>query len=87
MKTAATFMKNLKEVGYGTMRINNYRKNGEVFNVVVTSFPVYDTVSAEGEDSNVPVLTHFATVLSDIRYCTTIKLTYFLIISNLYAIS
>ena len=69
MKTAATFVKNLKEVGYGTMRINNYRKNGEVFNVVVTSFPVYDTVSAEGENSNVPVLTHFATVLSDIRYC------------------
>lgn len=49
------------------MRINNYRKNGEVFNVVVTSFPVYDSVCATGTNSDVPVLTHFATVLSSIR--------------------
>jgi hypothetical protein len=68
MKTAAAFTKNLKEVGYGNMRIINYRKNGEVFNVAVTSFPIYDTVSAIGEKSEVPVLTHFATILSDIRY-------------------
>lgn len=68
MKTVATFVKNVKEVGYGSMRINNYRKNGEVFNVVVTTFPVYDSISAVGNNSDVPVLTHFATVLSDIRY-------------------
>jgi glucan phosphoethanolaminetransferase (alkaline phosphatase superfamily) len=63
IKTAAAFTKDVKEVGYGTMRINNYRKNGEVFNASITVFPIYDSVIA-GE---VPVLTHFATLLNDVR--------------------
>lgn len=62
-KTAAAFTKDVKEVGYGNMRINNYRKNGEVFNASITVFPVYDSV-VTGE---VPVLTHFATLMSDVR--------------------
>lgn len=49
------------------MRINNYRKNGTVFNVSITSFPVYDSISAVGLGCDVPILTHFATILSDIR--------------------
>lgn len=58
----------MRELGYANMRINNYRKNGTVFNVSITSFPIYDSVSAKGNNSDVPILTHFATFLSDIRY-------------------
>lgn len=50
------------------MRINNYRKNGSLFNVSVTSFPIYDSLAVNGVSSDVPILTHFATILSDIRY-------------------
>ena len=45
------------------MRINNYRKNGTVFNASITVFPIYDSVGTGDE----PVLTHFATVLEEIR--------------------
>jgi hypothetical protein len=38
------------------------RKNGEAFNVTITVFPIYDSFGA-GEP---PILTHFATVLSEI---------------------
>mmetsp|Transcript_35955 Transcript_35955/g.34032 ORF Transcript_35955/g.34032 Transcript_35955/m.34032 type:complete len:515 (+) Transcript_35955:255-1799(+) len=62
VKTAAAFTKDVMEVGYGNMQINNYRKNGEAFNVSITVFPIYDSFGA-GEP---PILTHFATVLSDI---------------------
>lgn len=54
------------------MRINNYRKNGSLFNVSVTSFPIYDSLAVDGVCSDVPVLTHFATILSDIRYCINV---------------
>ena len=73
LKTAATFTKNIKEFGYANMRINNYRKNGSLFNVSVTSFPIYDSLAVDGVCSDVPVLTHFATILSDIRYCMNVK--------------
>ena len=46
------------------MRINNYRKNGEVFNASITVFPVYDSI----ESGDVPVLTHFAALLNDVRW-------------------
>lgn len=68
LRTAASFTKSMRELGYANMRINNYRKNGTVFNVSITSFPIYDSVSAKGNNSDVPILTHFATFLSDIRY-------------------
>ena len=54
-------------MGYGTMKITNYRKNGSLFSATVHVFPVYDTVSPTGADGDDPVLTHFATVLEDIQ--------------------
>eukprot|EP00596_Hydrurales_sp_CCMP1899_P002096 CAMPEP_0119033450 /NCGR_PEP_ID=MMETSP1177-20130426/492_1 /TAXON_ID=2985 /ORGANISM="Ochromonas sp, Strain CCMP1899" /LENGTH=491 /DNA_ID=CAMNT_0006990203 /DNA_START=161 /DNA_END=1636 /DNA_ORIENTATION=- len=69
-KTAAAFTRDMKEVGYGVMRINNYRKNGEIFNAEIAGFPIYDSVSSSGADSDVPVLTHFACILSDVRSVT-----------------
>ena len=67
LKVAAAFTKDVKEVGYGTMRINNYRKNGELFTATVIVFPVYDTVEPTGEKTENPVLTHFATMLTQIQ--------------------
>ena len=64
IKTAAAFTKDIKELGFGSMRINNYRKNGEVFNASITVFPVYDSI----ETGDVPVLTHFAALLNDVRW-------------------
>lgn len=64
MKTVAAFTRDIQEVGYGNMRINNYRKDGSVFNVSITVFPIYDSVGIDKE----PVLTHFATILEEIRY-------------------
>ena len=49
------------------MRINNYRKNGELFTATVIVFPVYDTVEPTGEETENPVLTHFATMLTQIH--------------------
>ena len=49
------------------MRINNYRKNGELFTATVIVFPVYDTVEPTGEETENPVLTHFATMLTQIQ--------------------
>jgi hypothetical protein len=65
LKTAAAFTKDIKEVGYGNMRVHNYRKNGERYVATVTVFPVFDSIAPTGPDSDVPVLTHFATVLSE----------------------
>jgi PAS domain S-box-containing protein len=62
VKKAAAFTKDVVEVGYGNMQINNYRKNGEAFSAQITVFPIYDSFGA----SESPILTHFATVLSDI---------------------
>jgi PAS domain S-box-containing protein len=67
VKKAAAFTKDVMEVGYGNMQINNYRKNGEAFSAQITVFPIYDSFGA----SESPVLTHFASILSDI---TTIDL-------------
>ena len=67
MKVAAAFTKDVKEVGYGTMRINNYRKNGELFTATVIVFPVYDSVQPTGTEIENPVLTHFATMLTHVQ--------------------
>ena len=67
LKVAAAFTKDVKEVGYGTMRINNYRKNGELFSATVMAFPVYDTVESTGPEVENPVLTHFATILTHVQ--------------------
>lgn len=61
------FMKDIRSVGYAHMRVYNYRKSGEVFEVDVTVYPVFDSISAVGPDSEVAVLTHFASVMSDIK--------------------
>jgi hypothetical protein len=50
------------QVGYGSMRLNNYRKNGEVFSASISVFPVYDSVAPTVDDD--PILTHFATVIT-----------------------
>ena len=49
------------------MRINNYRKNGELFTATVIVFPVYDTVEPTGNETENPVLTHFATMLTHVQ--------------------
>lgn len=61
------FMKDVRSVGYAHMRVYNYRKSGEVFEVDVTVYPVFDSICAIGPDSEVAVLTHFASVMSDIK--------------------
>lgn len=67
MNAAAAFTKDFRELGYGVVRIHNYKKNGEMFAVTLTMFPIFDSLTATGIDSETPVLTHFATILSDIK--------------------
>jgi PAS domain-containing protein len=38
-----------------------------MFAVTLTMFPIYDSMTATGIDSETPILTHFATVLNDIK--------------------
>lgn len=64
-------MREVTRTGYGHMRIYNYRKNDDVFEVDVNVYPVFDSICTEGEDSDKPVLTHFASVMSDIRLVST----------------
>ena len=66
LKTAAAFTRDVRETGYGHMRIHNYRKSGEMFACNVTVFPVYDTAVSVGPTSDEPILTHFAAILSNI---------------------
>lgn len=66
MLTAASLTRDTMATGYGHIRIHNYKKNGEMFAGTVTVFPVYDTVTPTGVDSDVPILTHFAAVLEDV---------------------
>ncbi len=67
LKTAASLTKDVCETGYGSMRIHNYKKNGQMFRGDVTVFPVYDTMVAVGENCDIPVLTHFASILSNVE--------------------
>lgn len=60
-------MRDLKEVGYGNMRIYNYKKSGEVFEVTVTVYPVFDSICSIGKDAEIAVLTHFASIMTDFR--------------------
>jgi hypothetical protein len=82
-RSAAAFTKDMIEVGYGVMRINNYRKNGEVFNTEVTGFPIYDSVTSSGADSDMPVMTHFAAIFSDCRSIGMFGFIYVCIYENI----
>ena len=67
-KVSATFMDDVREIGYARMRILNYRKDGSKYSATVTVFPVFDSISPESES---PILTHFAAILSSISDVTT----------------
>ncbi len=60
-------MTSVSATGYGHMRIINYKKGGQVFRGDVTVFPVYDANTYTGD---VPILTHFASVLSNVEPVT-----------------
>ena len=47
------------------MRVNNYKKNGEVFSASLSVYPVYDSLGSGVDDE--PILTHFATVLTRVE--------------------
>lgn len=66
-KTTANFMRDVQEFGYGNMRIINYRRSGEMFICTIKVFPVFDSVRPTGPDCEVPVLTHFAVVVSSVE--------------------
>ena len=65
-KVTRTFMSQVGSFGYGCMTVINYTKSGRPFVVTVKVFPVYDAVSATGCDSDQPMLTHLATVLTSV---------------------
>lgn len=67
-------MSSIREIGCATMRIVNYRKCGDPFEVTVTVYPVFDSSSPEGPDSEVAVLTHFVSIMTDIVPFTTSNL-------------
>jgi hypothetical protein len=60
-------MKDIHTTGYAQMKVYNYKKSGEVFEVDVTVYPVFDSICAVGINSEVAVLTHFASVMTNIR--------------------
>ncbi len=59
-------MRDIKEFGYGKMTVNNYKKNGDVFNVDIVVYPIFDSPSNTGKDADLPVLTHFASIMTPI---------------------
>lgn len=65
LSVAAQFMGALKQQGHASMSILNYDKRGRPFSANVQVRPVFDAV---GPDSQVPVITHFASVMSDVHY-------------------
>jgi hypothetical protein len=56
-------MRDVKELGYGKMTVCNYKKNGETFQVEVIVYPIFDSPVNAGKDSDLPVLTHYASVM------------------------
>lgn len=66
-ETTESFMNDIRSVGYAHMRVYNYKKSGQIFEVDVTVYPVFDSLCAVGPDSEVAVLTHFASVMTDIK--------------------
>lgn len=66
-KTTASFMRDVQEFGYGNMRVINYRRSGEMYICTVQVFPVFDSIRPVGPDSELPVLTHFAVVVSAVE--------------------
>ena len=67
MHAAKDIVKSVSATGYGHMRIINYKKGGQVFRGDVTVFPVYDANTYTGD---VPILTHFVSVLSNVEPIT-----------------
>lgn len=63
-------MKDIRSVGYAHMRVYNYRKSGEIFEVDVTVYPVFDSICAVGQDAEIAVLTHFASVMTNSKEVT-----------------
>ena len=63
-KVTRTFMSQVGSFGYGCMTVINYTKSRRPFVVTLKVFPVYDAVSATGCDSDQPMLTHLATILT-----------------------
>jgi hypothetical protein len=73
------FMLDLKEVGYGRMRVSNYKKDGTVFEVTISVFPVFDSTAPNNNTNNgnkgmmmkdggdSAVLTHLASILTDVK--------------------
>ena len=53
------------------MRLVNYSKDGQPFEVEVTAYPVFDSISAVGADAELAVLTHFASVMNDVKLIGT----------------
>lgn len=66
-RTTSRFVQDIKDFGYGHMRVVNYRRSGEMYLCTVQAFPVFDSIRPDGPDCDVPVLTHFACVLSAIE--------------------
>ena len=66
MGATAAFMKDIKAFGYARMSIINYKKSGQAFSATITVRPIFDCICSVGVDANVPVLTHFATTMSDL---------------------
>jgi len=68
MEIVNAFTKDIKQTAYARMRIHNYDRRGGKFASTVTVFPIYDSIAHDGPDSDIPVLTHFCTVHSDVVY-------------------
>lgn len=56
-------MRDIKELGYGKMDIQNYKKNGEMFHANIVVYPIFDSPVNSGKDSDFPVLTHYASII------------------------
>jgi PAS domain-containing protein len=66
-QVVSRFMQNVVTDGFAEMRVVNYKKNGAMFTGTVTAYPVFDSVPRVRGGSGAPVMTHFASVLSDVE--------------------
>ena len=76
MEIVNAFTKDIKQTAYARMRIHNYDRRGAKFATTVTVFPIYDSIAHTGPDSDIPVLTHFCAVHSDVVYFSDTSKTY-----------
>jgi len=66
-KITEDFMKSIEGSGYGNMQVYNYKKNGDIFEVTITVYPVFDSVCSIGPEADIAVLTHYASVMKDVH--------------------